>query len=76
SKQINTYNISILPYEDCCTIFLPPNPIIYPKKDMVISNEALLDIDQLIYEAINKSDKIVLTNENINELLAIETNLF
>ena len=36
SKKIDTYETSILPYEDCCTIFLPKHPVINPKLDMCI----------------------------------------
>ena len=39
SKKINTYETSILPYEDCCTIFLPKHPVINPKLDSAIEYE-------------------------------------
>ncbi len=53
ARDINTYNTSILPYEDCCTVFLPKNPIIRPKLDKVKAEEAKLNIEELIENAIN-----------------------
>lgn len=51
AKKINTFNTSILPYEDCCTVFLPKNPIIKPKLEKVLIEESKLDIDKLVDEA-------------------------
>ena len=48
SKKIGTYDISILPYEDCCTVFLPKNPVTKPKLDRVLKEESKLDIETLI----------------------------
>ena len=53
SNEIGTYETSILPYEDCCTVFLPKNPVIKPtiKKAQVEENK--INLDYLIDEAIN-----------------------
>lgn len=48
SRKIGTYEISILPYEDCCTVFLPKNPVTKPKLDRVLKEESKLDIEKLI----------------------------
>ncbi len=53
SKKIGTYETSVLPYEDCCTVFLPEFPAIRPKLDFIDSEEKKLDIDALIEEAIS-----------------------
>ena len=53
ARTINTYETSILPYEDCCTVFLPENPIIKPKLDKVIKEEIKLNIDELVDNALN-----------------------
>lgn len=58
SKKIGTYETSILPYEDCCTVFLPKNPVIKPKLDKVIKEESKLDVDKLIETAINNLELI------------------
>lgn len=54
ANKINTYETSILPYEDCCTVFLPKNPIIHPKLENVIKEESKLNIEELINNALQK----------------------
>ena len=53
SEKIGTYETSILPYEDCCSVFLPKNPVTHPKKDKILHNESFLDRESLISEAIS-----------------------
>lgn len=53
SKKIGTFETSILPYEDCCTVFLPDAPVTHPSKNRVAREEARIrDMDALIDEAI------------------------
>ena len=52
AKQINTYETSILPYEDCCTIFVPKHPKTRPRLDIIKNSEAKLDVEKLINEAV------------------------
>lgn len=58
AKKINTYETSILPYEDCCTIFLPKHPVIYPKMEKAICYENLFAYENLIEEAIQHMETI------------------
>lgn len=60
SQKIGTYETSILPYEDCCTVFLPKNPVIKPKLDKVKREESRLDIETLIANALNNLEIIEL----------------
>ena len=60
SRKIDTYETSILPYEDCCTVFLPKFPAIKPNLEKVIKAESKLDIEGLIQEAFLKIEKYVL----------------
>lgn len=53
AKKINTYETSILPYEDCCTIFSVTNPITKPKLKIVLLEEAKCELDGLIETAFN-----------------------
>ena len=53
SKEIKTYDISILPYEDCCTIFVPKHPILYPSLDKCLKEEEKVDYEPLIEECLN-----------------------
>ena len=56
SKKIDTYDTSILPYEDCCTVFLPKYPSIKPNLERVKKAESRLDVEALIDEAIEKTE--------------------
>jgi thiamine biosynthesis protein ThiI len=52
AKQIGTYETSILPYEDCCTIFVPKQPKTKPTIAVCEQEEAKLDVDGLVAEAV------------------------
>lgn len=52
SYEIGTYETSILPYEDCCTVFTPRHPTTNPKRENIIKSESKLDVETLIEEAI------------------------
>ena len=56
--KIGTYETSILPYEDCCTVFLPEFPAIRPKLKEILAEEAKLDVEGLIKEAFESLEKI------------------
>jgi len=56
AKKIGTYETSILPYEDCCTIFVPEHPVINPELEKCLEYEALIPFDELIQEAIEKEE--------------------
>ena len=60
SRKIDTYETSILPYEDCCTVFLPKYPAIKPNLERVMRAESKLDVEGLINEALEKIEKIEL----------------
>ena len=52
AKKIDTYELSSLPYEDCCTIFTPKHPATRPKKEKVEEAESVLDVEALIEAAL------------------------
>lgn len=56
SKFMGAYDISIRPYEDCCTVFLPKHPVIHPKISDVLEEEAKLDVNALIEEALSTQE--------------------
>ena len=58
AKKINTYETSILPYEDCCTIFLPKHPVINPKIDKAIEYENSIDYEEMINKAVKNREVI------------------
>ncbi|MBO4573280.1 MAG: tRNA 4-thiouridine(8) synthase ThiI [Clostridia bacterium] len=53
ANKIDTFNTSILPYEDCCTVFLPKFPAIKPRLETVLKAEARLNVEELIENALN-----------------------
>ena len=63
SKKIDTYDISILPYEDCCTVFVPKHPVINPKMDTCIHEENKFNYDELINEAVDNINTIKIVKE-------------
>ena len=65
AKKIGTYETSILPYEDCCTIFVPLHPVINPELEKCIEYEKLLPYEELIKTAI--LHETILTNSSKKE---------
>ena len=63
AKKIDTYETSILPYEDCCTIFLPKHPVINPELEKAIIYETTFDYESLIEEAIKNKETIKIKND-------------
>ncbi len=55
AKNIGTYETSILPYEDCCTVFTPRHPVTRPKLDTMPKAESKLDIEALVREAVENT---------------------
>jgi len=52
AKEIGTFEISIQPYEDCCTVFLPKHPITKPRIERILASEAALDVAGLVAAAV------------------------
>ena len=70
AKKIKTYETSILPYEDCCTIFLPKHPVINPDLDKCIKYENLFDYEELINECVENIEVISnLKQKEFNDIL-------
>lgn len=64
AKKIDTYETSILPYEDCCTIFLPKHPVINPKIEKALEYENKFDYEALINEAVSKVNTITISKDS------------
>ncbi len=58
AREIGTYDISIQPYEDCCTVFLPKHPVTKPKLERIEKSEAALDVETLVKNAV-ESEEII-----------------
>ncbi len=63
ARRIGTFETSILPYEDCCTVFTPRHPALKPNLEKVEDAEAVLDVDALVSEAVMGVEHIKLEVE-------------
>lgn len=62
AKKIDTYETSILPYEDCCTVFVPKHPVINPQLEQAICEEEKFDFEPMILEAVKSHYTIGVTD--------------
>ncbi|MCM3759637.1 tRNA 4-thiouridine(8) synthase ThiI [Alkalihalobacillus oceani] len=73
ARRIDTYDISILPYEDCCTIFLPPDSKTRPRRDQAHKFEQFVETEKYVNDAVERTEQITITSytkaqEEIEEL--------
>jgi len=61
AKKIDTFETSILPYEDCCTIFVPKHPTTKPRLEKILESESKLEVEELVAEAIENTEVITVT---------------
>ena len=59
AEEVETYKTSILPYEDCCTVFLPKNPVIKPTIEKCLKEESKLNIDELVEQCLTSEETII-----------------
>lgn len=59
AREIGTYETSILPYEDCCTIFVPKHPKTKPRLEEIRKSESSLEIDALVDKAIEETEVVI-----------------
>ena len=70
AEKIDTFNISTLPYEDCCTVFVPKHPVINPKMDKAQEEENKIDYETLINEIKDNINIMKISNnEEFNDLI-------
>jgi thiamine biosynthesis protein ThiI len=60
SQAIGTYDISIRPYEDCCTVLVPKHPVTKPRLEQVEKAEEALPLEALLQEALERTEVISL----------------
>lgn len=58
ARKIGTYEKSIEPYEDCCTVFLPKHPVTKPRLEKILDSESKLDVDRLVEMAVDSAEHI------------------
>ena len=67
SRKIDTFNISIQPFEDCCTVFTPKHPKTRPHIEDVIEAEKALDIDELCQRAYDGIKRLSITADGVSD---------
>ena len=67
ARKIDTYDISILPYEDCCTVFVPKHPVINPRMELCEEMETRFDYQELINKTLKNIQTITITENDKNE---------
>ena len=65
AQEIGTYEKSIEPYEDCCTVFLPKHPATKPRLERILESESLLDVEALVNNAIASQEIITIKPEEM-----------
>ena len=60
ARNIGTFETSILPYEDCCTVFLPKHPTTKPKLTKILESESRLDVEQLVAAAVASKETVTI----------------
>jgi thiamine biosynthesis protein ThiI len=60
AQEIDTFETSILPFEDCCTVFLPDRVVIKPQVKDIEASESLLEVEDLIYRAVKEREEIII----------------
>lgn len=59
ARKIGTYRISVRPYEDCCTLFIPKHPILKPSIDELVNIEKSIPVDDLVVEAVQGKETFI-----------------
>jgi len=59
ARKIGTYETSILPYEDCCTVFTPKHPVTHPTIELMEEAEACFDAEDMVKRAIESVEVII-----------------
>lgn len=65
ARRIGTFETSILPYEDCCTVFVPKHPTTRPKLENILKSEEKLDMDYWVEKALNETEWIRIEAEDL-----------
>lgn len=66
AKKIDTYETSILPYEDCCTVFVPKHPVIHPELELAKKMEQRFDFETMLQEAVENTKHMTIKEDEEN----------
>ena len=60
ARQIGTFDTSILPYEDCCTVFTPKHPKVHPVLSEIEKAECSLNVGELVEQAVRTAQEVTI----------------
>ena len=60
AKRIGTFETSILPYEDCCTVFVPQHPVTKPEVEKLRESEAMVDFTPMVEAALVRTELLLI----------------
>ena len=60
SRKIDTFETSILPYEDCCTVFTPKHPTTKPVLEKIMESQAKIDTEALVNKAVEETEWVLI----------------
>ena len=63
SRKIDTYDISIRPFEDCCTIFTPKNPVTKPTIEAAVNYESKFNYQELIHDIMENINTVIINDD-------------
>ncbi len=63
ARRIGTFETSILPYEDCCTVFVPKHPTTKPTMDKILKSQSKIDMEYWVAKAVEETEWVVIENE-------------
>ena len=66
ARDIGTFETSILPYEDCCTVFLPKHPVTQPKLERIEASESRLAVEELVQAAVDAAELTIISQREGN----------
>lgn len=64
ARDIGTFETSIQPYEDCCTVFLPKHPVTQPKLERIEASESRLDVEKLVQIAVDSAELTIISQRD------------
>jgi len=76
AEKIDTFDLSILPFEDCCTVFAPPAPKTNPKLENCLQYEKRLDVEGMVERAVNGIMLTTISGENWDQEEKVEEATF
>ncbi|MBQ1417803.1 MAG: tRNA 4-thiouridine(8) synthase ThiI [Firmicutes bacterium] len=64
AREIGTYDISVQPFEDCCTVFLPKHPVTQPKLERIEQSESHLEVEKLVLAAVDSAELTIISQRD------------